>query len=197
MINYLIICFIIIIIQIIGLGIIVSYLEFEVEEIDVSYNKESYKRININKLKVNVKLYWFRKVKIFKIKIYKNYCEIFKIKIHLDLLKRMKDNKEYGIWFVLRNIKKLKPEIKSVNMELVGGTEDLFLTTFLIPTFSTVLFSFISKNMKNVKELENYNFKIVPTYINTNNFSIKGKTQIYFDTMRTLFFIKKHKEIKN
>ena len=79
------------------------------------------------------------------------------------------------------------------------------LTTFLIPTASMIIFPVISKNMKFTKnnnsnnenvDYSNCNIKIIPKYINSNNLALKGNLQIAFDTMRTLFFIRKHKKIK-
>ena len=130
---------------------------------------------------------------------------IFGIKIHLNVLKKLKDDEEYGALFIFTNIWKLKPEIKNVNFEIEGGTEDTLVTTFLIPTFSTIIFSIISKNMKtnnnnsrvNKKiESPNCNLKIIPRYVNTNNLILKGNLQIDFDTMKILFFIRKHRKIK-
>lgn len=201
---YFIIFFILVILQIIMLGIIISNLELDIEECDISYNVETPSRFNIKKLKVNIKLFLFKKIKIFKIKIYRNYCEIFGIRIHLNVLKKLKDDKEHGIFFIFRNIWKLKPEIKKVDFEIEGGTENTLVTTFLIPAFSTIAFSLISKNMKEMKsnfenkELENSkcNLKIIPRYLNTNNLSLKGNLQVDFDTMKILFFIRKHRKIK-
>ena len=202
---YFIIFFILVILQILILGIIVSNLELDIEECDISYNVEIPSKFKIKKLKVNIKLFLFKKIKILKIKLYKNYCVICGIKIHLNVLKKLKDDEEYGALFIFKNIWKLKPEIKNVNFEIEGGTEDTLVTTFLIPTFSTVIFSIISKNMKtnnnnsrvNKKiESPNCNLKIIPRYVNTNNLNLKGNLQIDFDTMKTLFFIRKHRKIK-
>ena len=205
MISFLIIFFIAVLLEIIMLGIIISNIELDIEECDISYNIEIPNKFKIKKLKVNIKLFLFRKIKILKIKIYKNYCIIFGIKIHLNVLKKLKDDEEYGTWFILKNIWKLNPQIKNINIEIEAGTEDTLLTTFLIPTASMIIFPVISKNMKFTKnnnsnnenvDYPNCNIKIIPKYINSNNLALKGNLQIAFDTMRTLFFIRKHKKIK-
>lgn len=197
--SYLIIFLIIISIQLILLGILVSNLELDLEECDISYNESISKKLEIRKLKVNIKLYLFKKINVLKIKIYKNYCEIFKFKIHLNFLKKLKDDDEFGSWYVIKNISKLEPKVKNVKLEMIVGTESTLLTTFLIPLFSTVIFSIISKNMKesneNIKN-KRCDIKIIPRYVNTNNFSITGRMKIYFDTMKVLFFIKKHRKVK-
>lgn len=199
MISYLIIFLIIISIQLMLLGILLSNLELDLEECDVSYNESISKKLEIRKLKVNIKLYLFKKINVLKIKIYKDYCEIFKLKIHLNVLKKLKDDDEFGSWFVIKNIGKLDPKIKDIKFDMTAGTESTLLTTFLIPIFSTVIFSIISKNMKESNEeieKKRCDIKIIPRYVNTNNFSITGKMKIYFDTMKVLFFIKKHRKIK-
>lgn len=201
MISVLIILFIVIMIQIFVIGLFFSNIELNIEECDISYNVDCIKRININKLKVNLKIYLFKKIKILKIKIFKNYCEIFKIKINLNVLKKLKDNKQSGFEFVIKNIREMNPKIKNINLELRIGTESTMITTFLIPTISTVVSILISKyresnNRLKLNDYSNYNFKIIPRYVNTNNFILKGSLQISFDTIRTLCFINKHKEIK-
>ena len=200
---YLTLLFITIVIQIIVLGIIFSNLELDIEECDISYNIDSPKRFNIKKLKVNIKLYLFKRIKVLKIKIHKNYCEIYKMKINLNVLKKLKDDDERGIWYIFKNIWELKPEIKNIKFEIIGGTEDTLVTTFLIPIVSTIIFPIISKNMKqnnnndnHKNELSNCNIKIIPRYINTNNLTLRGNLQIDFDTIRTLLFIRKHRKIK-
>lgn len=201
MISVLIILFIVIMIQIFVIGLFFSNIELNIEECDISYNVDCIKRININKLKVNLKIYLFKKIKILKIKIFKNYCEIFKIKINLNVLKKLKDNKQSGFEFVIKNIREMNPKIKNINLELRIGTESTMITTFLIPTISTVVSILIikyreSNNHLKLNDYSNYNFKIIPRYVNTNNFILKGSLQISFDTIRTLCFINKHKEIK-
>lgn len=200
---YLTLLFITIVIQIIVLGIIFSNLELDIEECDISYNIDSPKRFNIKKLKVNIKLYLFKRIKVLKIKIHKNYCEIYKMKINLNVLKKLKDDDERGIWYIFKNIWELKPEIKNIKFEIIGGTEDTLVTTFLIPIVSTIIFPIISKNMKqnnnndnHKNELSNCNIKIIPRYINTNNLTLMGNLQINFDTIRTLLFIIKHRKTK-
>lgn len=202
---YLTLLFITIVIQIIVLGIIFSNLELDIEECDISYNIDIPKKFNIKKLKVNIKLYLFKRIKVLKIKIHKNYCEIYKMKINLNVLKKLKDDDERGIWYIFKNIWELKPEIKNIKFEIIGGTEDTLVTTFLIPIVSTIIFPIISKNMKqnnnnnnenHKNELSNCNIKIIPRYINTNNLTLRGNLQIDFDTIRTLLFIRKHRKIK-
>ena len=200
MIFYFIIFLVIIIIQIIILGIIFSNLELDIDECDLSYNIEIPNKLKIKKLKVNIRLYLFKKINVLKIKIYKNYCVIFGIKFHFNVLKKLKNDDEFATWFILKNIWKLTPEIKRINFEIILGTENILITTFLVPTFSTFLFSIISKNMKlesnnsseetEVQKQSKCNLKIIPRYINTNNLSLKGSMQINFNTMKVMFFIK-------
>lgn len=197
----LILFFIVIIIQIIIISIYFSNIILNIQECDISYNEVERKKLNIKEFKMSIQVYLFKIIKILDIKIYEDYCEIFKIKVHLNLLKKLKDNKQNGTIYVIKNIGKLNPQIKTVNIEIALGSEDVVVTTFLVPTISTVISFLISKYMTNYnyskdEGVSKYNFKIIPKYINTNNFTLKGSAKISFDTLRTLFFIKKHRKIK-
>lgn len=201
MIWILILFFTAILIQILIIGICFSNIVLNIAECDITYNIDCKDKINIKNLKITVGIYLFKKIKILNIKIFKDYCEIFKMKIHLNLLKKLKDDDQRGSIYIIKNIGKLEPEIKKINLNLSLGTESTMLTVFLVPTISTLLSGIISNYMKennNLKHdvISNCNLKIMPRYLNTNNFSLNLSTQICFDTVTTLFFIKKHREIK-
>lgn len=201
MIWILILLFILIMIQIIVIGVCFSNIVLNVSECDISYNVDCRNKINIKKLKVNVGVYLFKKIKILNIKIFKDYFEIFKIKFHLNFLETFKRDKTRESMFIIKNIGDLDPEIKKINLNLSFGTESTMLTVFLIPTITTLISGIISNYMEennNLKQnaISNCNLKIMPRYLNTNNFSLNLSTQISFDTLTTLVFIKKHREIK-
>lgn len=181
--------------QIMILSIVFSNIILNIEECDISYNQKCINDFYIKKLKVNVQIYLFKIIKVLNIKIYKNYCEIFKIKIKLNLLKKLKDDKDTSYKFIIKNIEKLKPVINKIDLELSLGTEEPMITTFSIPAISAVISVLISKYMEKYNE-KNYVFNVIPNYSNTNNFSLKLTSRLKFDTLRTIFFIKKHRKIK-
>lgn len=192
----LIILFGVIFVQVLMIGICFSNLILDIKECDITYNIDKKNKIDIKNLKFSIDVYIFRKIKIFSIKIHENYCEILKIKIHLNVLKKLKDDKQSGIIFIIKNIGKLEPEIKKVNLDLNIGTENVMLTVFLVPTISIIISMLINnyKDEKSKKEL--YKLNVMPKYLSKNLFSFKLSTQISFDTITTLFFIKKHRDIK-
>lgn len=195
MIWLLIICFLVILIQIFIIGVCFSNLILDIKECDITYNIEKRNQIDIKKLKFSVNVYLFRKIKILSIKIHENYCEILNFKIHLNILKKLKDDKQSGIIFIIKNIRKLEPEIKNLNLDLKISTENVMLTVFLVPTISTIFSILISNYKGENSKRELYDLKIMPKYLSKNLFSFKLSTQISFDTVTTLFFIKKHREI--
>lgn len=201
MIWILILLFILIMIQIIVIGVCFSNIVLNVSECDISYNVDCKNKINIKNLKLNVGIYLFKKIKILNIKIFKDYFEIFKIKFHLNFSKTFKRDRQSESMYIIKNIGDLEPEIKKINLNLSLGTESTMLTVFLIPAISTIISGIISNYMNvnnNLKPnaISNCNLKIMPRYLNTNNFSLNLSTQICFDTLTTLFFIKKHRKIK-
>lgn len=188
---------ILILIQIFIIGICYSNIILNIRECDISYNVSLKNELCIEKFKINLEFFLFKKIRILKIKIYKNYCEILKMKIHFNFLKELKDNKQKGTVFVLKNIWKLDPEIKNINLYLKLGTENMMLTIFLVPTITTVLSGVISNYMKKYnKDISKCTLEIKPNYLDINQFKLNLSTKISFDTITTLFFINKHRKIR-
>lgn len=195
MIWILILLFLLIIIQIIIIGICFSSLLLNVKECEISYNVRLKNEFEIIKLKVSVDIYLFKKIRILSIKIHKNYCEIFKTKLHFNLLKKLKSDKDSGISYVVKNIWKLEPKIQSMDLKLDFGTESTMLNVFTVPFLSTLLSGIINNYSKDNIEKTDIRFKIIPQFIDKNVLDLKLSTKIYFNTIKTMFFIRKHQEI--
>lgn len=195
MIWTLILLFLLIIIQIIIIGICFSSLLLNVKECEISYNVRLKNEFEIIKLKVSVDIYLFKKIRILSIKIHKNYCEIFKTKLHFNLLKKLKSDKDSGISYVVKNIWKLEPKIQSMDLKLDFGTESTMLNVFTVPFLSTLLSGIINNYSKDNIEKTDIRFKIIPQFIDKNVLDLKLSTKIYFNTIKTMFFIRKHQEI--
>lgn len=186
---------ILIFVQVCIICLLFSNIVVEVQECNILYNSDIEKRFDVKKLRINIKLYIFKKLRIFYIKIYENYCEIFKIKIELNTLKKLKDDNESGLIFVLKNIKRLEPEIRKLNFNLDVGAEEPIITTFSIPVLSTILSIFLTKCVSEYNK-NNYKFKIRPMFIGTNCLLLNGNAILNFNTIKVLYFIKKYREIK-
>ena len=195
MIWTLILLFLLIIIQIIIIGICFSSLLLNVKECEISYNVRLKNEFEIIKLKVSVDIYLFKKIRILSIKIHKIYCEIFKTKLHFNLLKKLKSDKDSGISYVVKNIWKLEPKIQSMDLKLDFGTESTMLNVFTVPFLSTLLSGIINNYSKDNIEKTDIRFKIIPQFIDKNVLDLKLSTKIYFNTIKTMFFIRKHQEI--
>ncbi len=195
MIWTLILLFLLIIIQIIIIGICFSSLLLNVKECEISYNVRLKNEFEIIKLKVSVDIYLFKKIRILSIKIHKNYCEIFKTKLHFNLLKKLKSDKDSSISYVVKNIWKLEPKIQSMDLKLDFGTESTMLNVFTVPFLSTLLSGIINNYSKDNIEKTDIRFKIIPQFIDKNVLDLKLSTKIYFNTIKTMFFIRKHQEI--
>ena len=195
MIWTLILLFLLIIIQIIIIGICFSSLLLNVKECEISYNVRLKNEFEIIKLKVSVDIYLFKKIRILSIKIHKNYCEIFKTKLHFNLLKKLKSDKDSGISYVVKNIWNLEPKIQSMDLKIDFGTESTMLNVFTVPFLSTLLSGIINNYSKDNIEKTDIRFKIIPQFIDKNVLDLKLSTKIYFNTIKTMFFIRKHQEI--
>lgn len=201
MFGILIIAGLVIFFQIIIIILFFSNIVLDIEKCDIWYDESLENKIKIKKLKVSIKLFILKKVKIFSIKIHRTYCEIFKIKIKFNLLKKLKEDEQSGTMFVIKNIGKLNPKVKNIDFDLGFGTENVMLTTFLVPIISTILNIYIARNLDNSQKSKidsktDYKIKITPNFINTNNFKLIASGQISFDFLNTIFFIKKHRTIK-
>lgn len=195
MISVLIILLLIIIIQLVSMAVLFSNIVLNIKECDISYNQELKGELYIKKLKVNIELYIFKFIKILNIKIHRNYCEIFKMKIKFNTLKKLKDDDEKSWIFIVKNIRKLNPEIKKIDMNLAIGVEDPLLTTFSIPTISTFMSLLLCNSIRKYDK-EKINFKITPIYVNTNNFALRGSGIFSFNALKVIYFIRKYREIK-
>lgn len=142
-----------------------------------------------------IELILLKKLKILEIKMNKEYCEILKLKFKMNAIKKLKDKTDSSLGFILKNIDKIKPNIKKFDLNLSVGTQDMIITIFLIPTLSTTISILVLKYFSENKTT-NFYMKINPNFLNINNFSLKLVTTIKTNTLRTLFFIRKHKKIK-
>lgn len=135
---------------------------------------------------MNIELVFFKKIKVLKLKINKKYCKILKFKFEMKSIEKLESNK-YMI-YLLKNIDKLKPNIKKFNLNLSVGTQDMIITIFLIPVLSTILSIFVLKYFSENKTT-NFYMNINPNFINVNNFSLKFKAKIKLSTIRIFLLL--------
>lgn len=77
-------------------------------------------------------------------------------------LKSGKYNKKQIIYLIKTIIKNIKIELKKLNMRLLVGTEDILVTTYLIPVISLIISLIIKFTTNNINK--NYSYSIEPVY---------------------------------
>ncbi len=180
MIFILIFLFIVFILEILIFGFILSSIVITIENLEVETKNN---RIYVDGMVVKLDVKLYRIVKIVSIKFYMHYLKIFGIKIYYRKALKYENKKQLGeivLNFIKKNkikIKNLDPEFEYFKFDLNFGTEDAIATSILTATFSGIIVYLLRRFVKEYKE-ENYNFKIVPNYLNTNNFYMKFKTKL-------------------
>ena len=187
-----ILCFIVIIIQILIIGICFSNTIFDIKECDISYNEDNKNKIIINKLNIDMDIYIFKKIRILKIRIYKNYYKVFYIKF----IEKIKEDNINKILFIFKNVSRFEPKIKEMNLDLNISTENMMLTIISIPLISTIIFTIISAYKDEKTRASLFDLNVEPKYINTNTFLLKLSTKISFDTIAILYFMRKLRKMK-
>lgn len=191
----------IIFIQIFIIGLIFSKINVDVKKVDITYNKKLY----VNDLEILIYIYVLNKVKIVKIKFYKDYLQILGLKLQYRFIKKFKfarnayNNLNKKFLKILRNRRKLDMqtlnlEVNKCNLFLKLGTMSQVLTIFSIPLISTII-TFFLRNSTNNDNIKKYSYKIIPEYSGRNIFNIKLDTNFEFETIKLIIFLKKLKNL--
>lgn len=191
----------IIFIQIFIIGLIFSKINVDVKKVDITYNKKLY----VNDLEILIYIYVLNKVKIVKIKFYKDYLQILGLKLQYRFIKKIKfarnayNNLNKKFFKILRNRRKLDMqtlnlEVNKCNLFLKLGTMSQVLTIFSIPLISTII-TFFLRNSTNNDNIKKYSYKIIPEYSGRNIFNIKLDTNFEFETIKLIIFLKNLKNL--
>ena len=150
--------------------ILIIFFTIKLNIANISFNnfENGIKKKKIDKeFLVYIELYVFGKIKVMKIKVTDRMLK----KLHVqENMKDIKKDVEVAKKVKLPEIiKALKIKFDKVNFEAQIGTEELFLTVFLVAIISS-LFGIVLKNC----EYKNINYKIMPLYQfgNTINFRL-------------------------
>ncbi len=150
-------------------------------------------------------IYILSKIPIFKFKLTKAKFKKINQKTHIKekMIKQMQTqnvirlSEKYNITKDLKEIvKNIKLETYKLNLKIQLGTENVILTSFLIPAISTILTFFIYKT-KN-KSSEQY-FQVMPIYQSKNliNFQLEGIFQIkVIHIITTICILKKKRRVE-
>ena len=155
--------------------ILVSELSVNVKELEISNEIENMPLIK--KMKISIRICMFNKITIFNKNINQNDLKNIKtskkfqrIKNKLIYKRKTKEEKEKQKADVAI-LKKLKIQLRKINLELKVGTEDVVLTSFLICIISIAISIILSKIIKKYDE-NKYKYKITPDYNNKNSINL-------------------------
>lgn len=194
---FLIFLLLFIIINFIILGMFFSSLEIEIKELNLESNEKRTWFIDVKKANICINLYFFKLIKIFKIRIDEKYIYLFGKRIFLKKLYEKENNKKI-ILNKLKDVKNnfksldfkiLRPNLGKFNFKLDIGTENATITSFLTFIIATFLTYILKKSVKTFNPRK-YNYKIIPIYSNANYFSANLNSKIKFNTFNLIVFAK-------
>lgn len=186
------------------LGIFFSDIEVNIKELKIEKDEKETFYTGIKKANIDINLYFFKLIKILKIKINENCLIIFGKRIDI----KQTYNKEKNRKFLAEKIKELKDNYKDINFKYIKpnlsnfrfklevGTENATITSFLTFTISSILTYILKKSIK-IFNPEKYNYKITPIYSNSNYFSASLNSKIKFDTLNLITFAKQFEKVKS
>ncbi len=177
--------------------ILVIYLLIISTNIQIRVENLKYNESHINQeYQISIYLYILSKIPIFKLKLTQNKFEKLNQKKHIkEKIKEKMQKEKYDIDFK-EIIKNIKIQINQLNFKIELGTENLILTSFLIPIISTILAIIVQKTRnKNNKQ----NFEVTPIYKNKNiiNFQLEGIFKIkMIHIITTICILKKKRRVE-
>ena len=204
------------IISIIILLIITIKIQIKIENLQYHSHKQlqkntlgENKKTHLNQnYKAIILIYTIGKIPILKIKINKSKIDKLKHKTHIEqkIQEKIKQQdftklrEKYNLKLDIKQIiKNLLLSIEQLNLKIEIGTENAVLTSFLIPTISTIISILIAKNQEEKCEKTiNQHFKITPIYQNKNliNFSLEGIFELkLIHIITTICILKKKRRV--
>lgn len=158
--------------------ILIITVKVEVKMQNIKYNSEKVKGERLaNNYQIIIKILTLEKIPIFRLKINKSKIEKINAKTHLkqkikkeiqkqDIAKAIEMEKKYDLKkLILEVYKNIKLETENINLKIDIGTENVVLTSFIIPIISTILAFTVKRN-----------FEVQPIYQNKNiiKFELNG-----------------------
>ena len=160
MVLVLIFCTILIIIMLLIVSILISAIKINIKNFEIS----NIANINMNKDKyeIEISLNLFNKLKWIYIKLDQEKIHRITLKMHLDKIDIQKLEKDFKI-SDLKQICKIRPVLKSLDLNLKFGFEDIMFTTYLIPIIS-ILISNILPFVTKKEDIKNIKYNLEPIY---------------------------------
>lgn len=158
--------------------ILIITVKVEVKIQNIKYNSEKVKGERLaNNYQIIIKILTLEKIPIFILKINKSKIEKINAKTHLkqkikeeiqkqDIAKAIEMEKKFDLKKLIPEVyKNIKLETENINLKIDIGTENVVLTSFIIPIISTILAFTVKRN-----------FEVQPIYQNKNiiKFELNG-----------------------
>lgn len=184
-----------IIVILINIMLILSKIQIKIK--NIHFNSLNVKRKLSSNYKIIITVYILRKIPIFKINITQTKLEKLQLKekvrqAEIDIIKNKKkiDKK------LLKEMKKIKLQIKYWNLQVLLGTEDAKITALIVGYLSIFLGIYLNQK---ISKHENQKFSIQPAYIGQNilNLIFEGIFEIKTVNIINIIWNLKKKERRN
>ena len=158
----------------------------KIAKTDITLKKVLANKNNIE-IRANVKIFLYGFIKVFSININKDGIEFFGNKILYKTF--FKPEKMEKLRKKLKNLnfknldnvtKKMNIKINSIKFILKIGTEDIFITNFLVVIISSIIANLIRKKIS-IVDIKNVNYRVLPEF-NKNEIYFEGDTVIRVST---------------
>ncbi len=180
--------------------ILIITVKVEVKIRNIKYNSEKVKGERLaNNYQIIIKILTLEKIPIFRLKINKSKIEKINAKTHLkqkieeeiqkqDVAKAIEIEKKYDLKKLIPEVyKNIKLETENINLKIDIGTENVVLTSFIIPIISTILAFTVKRN-----------FEVQPIYQNKNiiKFELNGIFSVkMIHIINTICILKKKRRV--
>lgn len=180
--------------------ILIITVKVEVKIRNIKYNSEKVKEERLaNNYQIIIKILTLEKIPIFRLKINKSKIEKINAKTHLkqkieeeiqkqDVAKAIEIEKKYDLKKLIPEVyKNIKLETENINLKIDIGTENVVLTSFIIPIISTILAFTVKRN-----------FEVQPIYQNKNiiKFELNGIFSVkMIHIINTICILKKKRRV--
>lgn len=158
------------------LGFVFSKIKVNIQKIKIDMNSFNFK--------VKLGFLWFGIIKIFSIEFNEIGIKFFNKQIKYKKIidkSQMKKIKDDLYKFDIKAIEKLNPKIELMKFNLKVGTEDIFITSFLVTIVSVIITELLRRKMKKINLKKTY-YKVLPEY-NKNEIYYEGQTLVDIKTM--------------
>lgn len=172
---------------------ILIFSKIRIEIINFRFTSMNKKHLNEN-YKIIIKLRIFNKFTIFKIILTEKKLKRLNLQQEAKIIKtRIIENKSKIDKKIFKVMKKIKINIKKINLSINIGTEDASLTALLVAIISSITGVIFRKSIIDSKKQI---FKIVPVYVNKNliNINVSGIFEIKMIHIINIIYVLNKKE---